>query len=98
MSEPTASARAYAALPSWRKPYGESIATPEERRARELGSMRAAILDIVGAAALTRDQISRGLREDWGACSDASIGHALRVLMRDCQLRRYGDFYVGVDP
>jgi len=98
MSEPTGSARDYAALPSWRKPYGDSLAAPEERRARELGSMRATIIDIVGSSALTRDQIASALHEDWGTCSDASIGHALRVMMRDGKLRRYGDCYVGAEP
>jgi len=98
MSEPTGSDMAYAALPSWRKPYGESLAAPEERRARELGSLCAAIIDIVGDAALTRDQIAEAIHEDWGASSEASIGHALRVMMRDGQLRRDGDCYVGAEP
>jgi hypothetical protein len=78
----------YAALPSWRRPHGESIATPEERRAREHRSMCSAILDIVGSSALTRDQIASGLRDD--------IGHALRILMRDGDLRRCNDCYEAV--
>jgi len=94
----TGSSVAYAALPGWRKPFGQSIATDGERRAREHRSMCSAVLDIVGGSALTRDQIASALREDWGECSESDVGHALRMLMRDGDLRRHRDLYVGVDP
>lgn len=83
---------------TWCKPHGQSIATDAERRAREFRSMRSAILDIVGCAALTRDQIAGWLHDEWGGgCSESDIGRALRVLIRDGCLLLDGDLYVGLD-
>jgi hypothetical protein len=88
---PVERAKHYAALPSWRKPLGVmSVHDAAERQER---SIREAIVDLLGDAQLTRDEIAAGVIEDWGHCSPEQVGAALRELVTDDVIRRSGERY-----
>lgn len=82
--------------PQWRNRYAV-VGTPAEHTARERASLRDAICEVIGMAALTVDQILAAVHEDWGACSTAQLDSALRELERDGDAARVGGRYVVVE-
>lgn len=77
---------------AWRNRYA-GVGTTDERAARERASLRDAICEVLGHAALTRDEIAAAVREDWGACSDAQVRSALTALHGAGELRIVGGRY-----
>lgn len=66
-------------------------------RARQRASLREAICDAIGSAALTYDEIAAAVSEDWGACDDRELDREIRELWRAGELRREGVEFVLVD-
>lgn len=66
-------------------------------RARQRASLREAVCEVIGGAALTYGEIAAGVREDWGACSNAMLDGVLRRLWRAGEISRDGGWFVLVD-
>ena len=55
---------------------------PAERAARERASLVDAVLECCGARPLPLEQLAAEVRDEWGACTDADVRHALHQLAR----------------
>lgn len=70
---------------------------PADVRARQRASLREAVCEVIGGAALTYDEIASAVREDWGPCSNSRLDGVLCELSRDKEIAREGDRFVLLD-
>ena len=70
------------------------LATPAEHTARERASLRDAICEVIGMAALTVDEIAAAVHEDWGACTASLLDSVLRELEKDGEVACADERYV----
>lgn len=75
-------------LPEWRQPFGAVTAGVPER---ERMSLREAVLDAIGGAALSHMRIAHVIHEEWGGCSDELLDSVLAELVDD------GELWIRID-
>ena len=79
-------------IPGWRRPCGVLSPCSYEYHVERHG-LQGAIVDLLGSESRTRGEFAAAVREDWGDCTDAALGQALRELLRAGGIRRNAGRY-----
>ena len=82
--------RAITELPGWRQPLGAIAPNAGAERAR----LADALCELAGPEPQTVDELRAALVEEWGDCTAAQVGMAVRELVRAGWLRREDRGYV----